>query len=255
MTLLRLCEPLFQYICKLNRSSRKGCVLPLEKVRDDIQRLLEGIESQAAQTPALTESYQRIHLVLIFFVDFMIQESQLSFRSEWVPLANELKELAGYEKFFDLLDQDLADPTDGATERLLVYYTCLGLGFTGVYFDQPEHIQKLMARMAVRLSRFLEADQSSRLCPQAYSCTDERDMTEPPGTKLLGIGIALIGLTVILIFTYFLARHWATGEVRKTIETINSPVSRQIHTGIRIQDSELKYSELGVSMEGNGYVI
>jgi type VI protein secretion system component VasF len=186
------------------------------------------MQSQAGQTPGLAEGYQRTHLILVFFVDFMIQESQLSFRSNWVPLAYDLKELAGYEKFFDLLEQDLADPTDGATERLLVYYTCLGLGFTGVYFDQKDRIQQFMARMAARLSRFMDADESSRLCPQAYDYTDTRDLTEPPGTKLLGIGIALAGLTVVLVITYFLARHWASGEIRKTIETINSPITRQI---------------------------
>lgn len=227
MTLLPLCEPLFQYICKLKRSAVKGCDLPLEKVRDDIQRLIEDMGDQVGREPALADQYPRIRMVLTFFVDFMIQESTLSFRSEWVPLAYDLKELAGYEKFFDLLDEDLADPTDGATERLLVYYTCLGLGFTGVYFDQKDKVQQLMARIAARVSRFMDADEKSRLCPQAYDYTDTRDFTEPPSTKLVGIAIALAGLTIVLVLTYFLARRWASGEIRRTISAINTPVTQQ----------------------------
>jgi cytochrome bd-type quinol oxidase subunit 1 len=43
------------------------------------------------------------------------------------------RQLAGDEKFFDLLEETLNDSSEDASERLAVYYTCLGLGFMGMY--------------------------------------------------------------------------------------------------------------------------
>jgi len=220
MRLLKLCDPLFQYTCKLNRSAAKGCTLTLEKVVDDIKRLFDDMDANAVKEPDLYAEYQGVRLPLLFFTDFMIRESTLNIRSDWVPMAYEENELAGDEKFFDLLEADLADPTDGALERLLVYFTCLGLGFSGVYFDQPENIQQLMARIAVRISRFMDADQRSGLCPQAYDYTDTRDLTQSTGTKVVGIGIVLIALIIVLIVTYFGLFSWATLEMRETISEI-----------------------------------
>jgi type VI secretion system protein ImpK len=204
MKLISLCEPLLQYVCRLNRSAAKGCTLPLERVRADIQQLFEAIKHEASSQPDLAAQYERIKLPLVFFVDFMIRESNLSFRMDWIPLACDLNELAGDEKFFELLEADLADPSDGAAERLAVYYTCLGLGFTGFYAGEPDAIHRLTSRISGRISRLMDANAQARICPQAYEHTDTRDFTEPPGTKLVGIGIALAGLLIVWFFTYFL---------------------------------------------------
>ncbi len=204
MRLVTLCEPLFQYVCRLNRSAAKGCTLPLERVRADIQRLFEDIRHEASSRPDLAAQYERIKLPLTFFVDFVIRESNLSFRTDWTPLAYDFNELAGDEKFFELLESDMTDPSDGAAERLAVYYTCLGLGFTGLYAREPDTIRRLAGRISGRISRFMDADTRARICPQAYEHTDARDFTEPPGTKLVGIGIALVGLLIVWFVAYFL---------------------------------------------------
>ena len=133
MTLPELCEPLFQYVSRLSRLSRMGHSMEMGQVRSDIKRILEEMKAGASGTAELISKYEKVELPLIFFVDFMIKESKLSFATEWLELGRERNELAGDEKFFDLLDADLADPSDAANQRLVIYYTCLGLGFTGIY--------------------------------------------------------------------------------------------------------------------------
>ena len=58
---------------------------------------------------------------LIFFVDSLISESTLPFAAEWnrKRLAYERNELAGDEKFFDFLDETLAEKGPDADERLV----------------------------------------------------------------------------------------------------------------------------------------
>ena len=226
MRLVTLADPVFQYVCRLRRSAAKGCTFPIEKARADVLQLFEEMRQQAASRPDLAAQYERIRLPLIFFVDSMMRESGLGSRVEWVPLARDYRELAGDEKFFHLLDADLNDPSDGATERLAVFYTCLGLGFTGLYFDQPEEIQRRMARVSGRVSQFLGSEGQKRICPQAYEHTDTRNFTEPPGTKLVGIGIGLIGLLVVCLVAYGVLFKTTSSLIEGHLRTINKSAER-----------------------------
>jgi type VI secretion system protein ImpK len=219
MTLLELCEPLFQYVCKLRRSARMGCTLEMDQVRSDVKKILEEMKANAAGTPNLVVQYEKIDLPLVFFADFMIKESKLNFAPEWSELARERNELAGDEKFFDLLDEDLIDQSDAATQRLVVFYTCLGLGFTGVYTGQPESIQRLMSKISARTSGMMDADEKSYICPEAYENVDSRDFVEPPSTKLVGIGIVLIGLLIVWSIAYFCLFKWTSDEVSDALDT------------------------------------
>ncbi len=221
MTLLELCEPLFQYVCQLKRLARSNCTLEMDKVRSEIKKKFEFMKSEALNSAELAGHYEKIELPLLFFVDFMIKESKLAFAYDWYELGRERNELAGDEKFFDLLDENLADPSDAATQRLVIFYTCLGLGFAGVYAGQIESIQRLMSKISARISGMMDADEKSYICPEAYENVDDRDFVEPPSTKLVGIGIALIGLIIVWSIAYFCMSYW-------TLETVDDSLNKII---------------------------
>jgi type VI protein secretion system component VasF len=193
MTLLELCEPLFQYICILNRAGRKGGNLEYPTVRAQVKALLEDLRNKALVDPRLKPQYALVEKPLIFFVDSMISESGLTFASKWHQnrLAYEFNELAGDEKFFDLFDETASNTSDEATERLGVYYTCIGLGFTGWYSGQPEYLRKRMLEIAPRLRGLIDSDATARICPEAYH-TDTRNLVEPPSRKMGAIAIVFV---------------------------------------------------------------
>jgi type VI protein secretion system component VasF len=220
MTLLELCEPLFQYVCRLNRLARSGSALEMDQVRNDIKKIFEEMKAEALNIAALTSQYEKIELPLLFFVDFTIKESKLTFAYDWYELGRERNELAGDEKFFDLLDENLEDTSDAATERLVIFYTCIGLGFTGVYTGQPESIKRLMSKISARISGMIDADEKSFICPEAYKNVDTRDFVEPPSTRLVGIGITLIGLIVVWSIAYFCLLKWTLDDVSNSLDTI-----------------------------------
>jgi type VI secretion system protein ImpK len=220
MTLLELCEPLFQYVCRLSRLARSGCTLEMDQVRNEIKRIFEVMRAESLNNAGLTTQYEKIELPLLFFVDFVIKESKLTFAYDWYELGRERNELAGDEKFFDLLDENLVDSSDAATERLVIFYTCIGLGFTGVYAGQPESIQRLMSKISARISGMMDADEKSYICPEAYEKVDDRDFVEPPSTKLVGIGITLIGLIIVWSIAYFCLLYWTLQDVDNSLDTI-----------------------------------
>src|SRR5688572_4190920 len=198
MTLLELCDPLFQYICRFNRSARKGGHHDLHQVRQEVKAMLADFKSKAQSQPGLAGQFEKIDIVLMFFVDFMIKSSAISNANEWQELAFDRKELAGDEKFFDLLEETLADRSDSANERLSIFYTCMGLGFTGWYTGQPEYLRKKMLECSTRIRSLIDTDQSARICPESYENVDTSNLVQPPSASLVGIGIALVGLILVL---------------------------------------------------------
>ena len=220
MTLLELCEPLLQYICRLNRSGRKGGSYEPARVRAEIEGLFESMKSKARADANLTNQYDKIEMPLIFFVDFMIKESALPFARQWQEMAYAHNELAGDEKFFDLLDETLADPTQAATERLAVFYAGIGLGFTGWYTGQPEYLRKKQLEISARIRGMMEVDDASKICPEAYENVDTSDLVQPPGMKLLGIVIALVGMTVVMFVANLLLFRSTASKLQTALQEI-----------------------------------
>ena len=219
-TLLDLCEPLFQYICRLNRSARKGGNYELSQVQAEIKGMLAESRGKAVGAN-LAQPWDQIELVLMFFSDYMIKESALPWAREWKELAFERHEMAGDEKFFDLLEETLKDRSPSANDRLAVFYACMGLGFSGWYTGQPEYLRRKMKEIAARLQAAGQFAETQKICPDAYEKVDTRDLIEPPGTKLVGIGIVLIGLLIVLFFTYGFVYHDSSNDLQKALKKIS----------------------------------
>lgn len=224
MTLLELTEPFFQYVCMLNRIARNpgGEDLTMEALRPAILTIFEQMRSEAEGDARLASQYKRMELPLIFFVDSMIAESKLTMAPLWHKnrLAYERNELAGDEKFFDLLDETLNEKGSEADERLEVYYACLGLGFQGWYAGQPEYLRKKMLDISKRIGRVIDPDQRARITPEAYAHTDTRNLVERAGVKIATIAICFAGFCFIVLAVNFSLFKTASRELSTALEEI-----------------------------------
>ena len=225
MTPLELYEPIFTRVCVLNRLGRKqGDLLNYDQLRSEIEQLLAGARNSAEADPVLRVHWQKLELPMIFFVDSMISESGLGVAATWNRnrLAYERKELAGDEKFFDLLDETLNDPSDEASQRLLVFYTCIGLGFTGWYAGQPEYLRGKMLDISQRIRNAMETDKTVRICPETYLNVDTRDLVQPPASKLGGIAIVFAGLCLIVVTVEAYLFHAASISLTDSLTAVAS---------------------------------
>jgi type VI protein secretion system component VasF len=221
MRLVEICEPLFQYICTLNRSARMGGgIYDQSQVRADLKQILADMHYQAERDVSVGQRYDEIELVLLFFVDSMIKRSALSFAEDWEDLAYERKEMAGEDKFFELLDRTLADKSEAATDKLAVFYTCLGLGFTGWHTGHPDLLRKKMLEISARVRPMLEANAQAHICPDAYAHLNTANLIEPPASSLVGIGIGLVGLVLVLLVTYVYLYRDSTSQLTQALKSI-----------------------------------
>lgn len=247
MTLLQLTEPLFQYICRLNRIARRGGAakpgsettfitktpeaaatparganLDYVVTRSEVKAMFEDLMAKAAGDARLSQQARKVELALLFFVDSMIAESALPFAAQWNQnrLAYDRQELAGDEKFFDLLDETLKDSSEEAAERLAVFYTCIGLGFTGIYFKQPEFLRKTMLSIAPRVRHLVENDQNAKICPETYEGVDTRNLVQPPGSRMVVVGLMFACFTLAVLISYVVMYRQASKDLNNSIEEV-----------------------------------
>jgi type VI secretion system protein ImpK len=205
MKLLELYEDLFQYVCRLNRAAKTQAHPDYARVRSEIKDLLAKALRDAASDARLLNQARSLELPLIFFVDYLICSSRLKFATQWAEnrLAKERNELAGDERFFDLLEADLKDTSEEAAERLAVYYVCLGLGFMGMYQAQPEQIRRYIEQIFPRVRQWIDTDPSTKISEEAYKHTDTRVLTEPPGNKIVLVAVAFVFLSLSVLTVYY----------------------------------------------------
>jgi type VI protein secretion system component VasF len=245
MNLLELTEPIFQYVCRLNRLARKSGgastgdtsiiakspgapppprapSLDYAVVRSEVKAMFEDLIQKSNGDVRLNAQAKKTELALLFFVDSMIAESSLPFAAQWNQnrLAYERNELAGDEKFFDLLEETMKDSSEDASERLAVYYNCIGLGFSGIYFKQPEYLRKTMLTIAPRIRHLVEADQTAKICPDAYEGIDTRDLVQPPGSRMVFVGILFLCFILAVGITYVFLYRAASRSLSTSLEHI-----------------------------------
>jgi type IV/VI secretion system ImpK/VasF family protein len=206
VTLFDLYEPLFQYVSMLNRIARRGSNEAIEysSLRAEIDSLLDSIKKRAQSDSLLALQAQKLEMPVTFFVDSIISESNLQCAAQWHKnrIAYTHGELAGDEKFFDLLDETLNDPSPEATERLIVYYICIGLGFTGWYASQPEYLRRKMETIAKRIG-VEDLERHAHICPEAYQYLNSLNLIEPPSSKIGAIALTFLALSLVALAVNF----------------------------------------------------
>ena len=70
--------------------------------------------------------------------------------------------------------------------------------------------------------------ETQKICPDAYEKVDTRDLIEPPGTKLIGIAIALVGLTIVLFFTYGWLYRDSSKRLLDAVKTITAKTEASV---------------------------
>jgi type IV/VI secretion system ImpK/VasF family protein len=229
MKLLEIYEELFQFVCRLNRVAKTEAHPDYGRIRAEVRTVLDDLNRRAASDVQLMNQVKRLELPIIFFVDNIICTSRLKFAQQWSDsrLAKERNELAGDERFFDFLEDDLKDTSEEAAERLAIYYTCFGLGFTGMWVGQPDKIRQYQEQIYPRLGRWMDRDPNKKITEEAYQSTDTRELTEPPSRKIIFVAIIFAFLSLSVLVVYYGLYAKASAELTNSIDQILTQGGKQ----------------------------
>jgi len=219
-TLVEICDPLFQHITRLNRLARKGGLVDAGQVRSEIRSLLAEVKMKCDSMPGMGEQFAKVRLPLVYFADFMVRDSALPFANSWKSLAEEEGKLGGDQLFWQHLDETLQESSEAATQRLAVFYTCVGLGFTGFNIGQPDVLRRKMLEVAGRIKPMMDADETSRVTPEAYENVDSRELQQPVAGSIMGWVIALVSMSVALVVGNFVLYEQAKSSIDSSLRQI-----------------------------------
>jgi len=135
-------------------------------------------------------------------------------------LAYDHNELAGDEKFFDIVEDTLRDKSSEASERLAVYYVCFGIGFTGAFGSQVELLRKTMNDIAPRIQPLLESDRLGRFCEEAYASVDTTNLIEPESNYLAILGIVFACFTIAALVAFILLYSQARSSLNTALDKV-----------------------------------
>ena len=208
--LAEICEPVFLYACRLNRSVALGAEHDPKQVRGDFESLLARVAADASES-GLEESFARVRLPLVYFCDHVAATLPAAWAAGYEPIAHDMGRFEGEDAFFDEHVQALLDQAEPPRDEAEVLYLCMATGMTGRYgsgdgrafaglLDRvaraggvpgatttPEISDKPAKPVArVNLSGGLASGfdlvpraDGDRLCPAAYAYTDSRELSRP----------------------------------------------------------------------------
>ena len=234
MTLLELCEPLFQYVCRSNRAARKGGAHEAPAVRADLQKIFADMYSRSLSTPVLRDQYEKVRVALVCFVDYMVRTSSVPFAKDWKPMAQDedTPVSTGDGYFFDPeLKKTMEEKGAAADERLAVFYTCMGLGFFGAYESNPGEVKNKMREIAGRIRTMMDSEEAGRVCPEAYEATNRADLTEPPLRPLTPLAVALVGMLIVFFVANIYLYRSASRELRESLDQVVAQSDGALNAG------------------------
>ncbi len=225
-----LVEPLFQYICKVNRGAKSVSPVTgnLAVVRGDVENILQKISAKANKDVTLARLHAKMEKPLVYYVDSVIEQSNLTIAAEWGQqrlAAIRWNDLAGDQAFFNLLDAELAAQSESSEQALAVFYLCLCLGFTGMHAGQPVAINGLISRIAPRIRSLVESDLNARICELAYEV--HRPLPAPVGSRIGIIVLVFVFVTISVLVVYYSLYISATSDLRTAVDAViaHSPPS------------------------------
>jgi len=213
-------QDFFSYVARLQRWLKQGGEPSLDNVQREALQHVDRIERASRGDPMLRDVFKRVRLPLVFYLDHVVVESGSKISEAWRDnrLAYRENELAGDEKFFDITDELLRETTPESTEALAIIYQCMGLGFTGWYANQPEHIRELMETIAQRLPE--DALALPRVAPEAYQPLDTRNLIVTARSRIGWMILAFAGSLILALGLSYLVFFVSTSNLRNALTDI-----------------------------------
>lgn len=210
-TFFEICDSLILYVAILNHRKNAGEQFVYKDTRDQVFDFLFALKTEIAKNQKQQIRLKQLYLSLMFFVDFMIVEMKLDFSDHWDEnrIAYEEKEMTGDEKFFSIAESFFENYDEISQDSLKVVYSCIMVGFSGMYKEHADQLQLLIDKIIIRIPTLKGA---AIPFEDVYKNVDNRKLFNKKWvvTKraLLKLFCSLTGIWVFVdtVF-YFTARH------------------------------------------------
>ncbi|MBQ8477765.1 MAG: DotU family type IV/VI secretion system protein [Succinivibrio sp.] len=198
-----LVNPLLTKICHFYVFKKSGVEVKYDDFLSEIRTQFSIIRKKIERNELLKKEYLQIEKPLVFFIDYFIEDTNFSFSREYEPMARMYNELSGDDKFFDLLEECLEDPSADKTV-LEMFYLMLGLGFDGALKREPKEVISKMFLCSEKLGQYVNPKEEY-ICPDLQPELKTQEVSETSTSKIEFIKRNIVvTLACIALFCFLL---------------------------------------------------
>lgn len=244
--LVDLFDPVFNEVCALNRLWRQpgeaGQRMTIDLLKQKWRTIFQLIDKSVRERndPRLLTSYVELRPAVIHFVDEFIIRQHRAELGAWnvQPLATDPilnpaatgtgapgagggPVLVGGDHFFEIVrrDVDSAVQNPSAKERLAVYYVCLGMGFRGKYYNNPQALESVVASIHQVIPDYVHSNFSSDIFGNRHQ-PYVVPMPPKPTHWIPWAVVTLVILSIVLLVGYFTVYYGQYGELREMLSDV-----------------------------------
>jgi type IV/VI secretion system ImpK/VasF family protein len=201
-TLTEACSNVLLFLTTFRRNAATSKL----SIKDLQQALLREIDAAHAQCEGdlrLRPLFERMHYPLVAMADQVVLTSTWAQRAGWSLNLLEtqvFKSAEGGKRFYKIVEEVLADPTEQARELAELLFTCMGLGFQGELMRERKEYER--RRQLLFDKARLPAVSAEPLAPDCYG----RNLVRPmPRLPTVGILRMLLVATAALLLAFVIA--------------------------------------------------
>lgn len=190
------CTPIFLFLTSFRRNAETSA-LSVEELRERLVREFERVERVCEPDRKLRALFDRTRYALVAAADQVVLGSNWPNRAMWSMQLLEqhyFESAEGGTKFFQIVDELLADTANDAADIAHVLFTCMALGFQGELMGDRKELER--RRQLLFEKARLQGALGPQLAPEAYGRNSPRSVIKLPTAGI--VRFVLVALAAIL---------------------------------------------------------
>lgn len=218
------CATVFLFLATFRRNA-KTSNKEIAELRAGLERELAKVQAACAKDHELAPLWERVRYALVTTADQVILSSPWANRAGWSMQLQEAEVYGtreGGKRFFQLVEQTMADGSKDGAALAHILFHCMGLGFQGELRNDRGELQRIRQQLFDKAQ--LPGQMVGRLTPDAYERNSNKSTLKLPTVGIFRL--VLIGLAAVAFA--LLAGNAATAWTNRSINTELEKVSTEL---------------------------
>jgi len=214
------CASFFLFLATFRRNT-KTSKMDVAELRAALGRELDKVDAGLTKDHELAPLWERVRYALVTTADQVVLSSPWTSRTTWAMQLQEAEVYGtreGGQRFFQLVEQVLADSSPAGPLLAQVLFHCMGLGFQGELRNDRAELGRLRQRLFEKAQ--LPARVAGPLTPAAYDRNSTKSTLKLPTVGIFRLVLVGIAAVVFALIAGNSVTAWTNRHVDESVNLI-----------------------------------